>query len=44
MILIGVINVIIGYCTYDPPTGTPEKIEVKIPASSIRLLHDAGAD
>jgi len=45
MILIGVINVIIGYCTYDPPaSGPPEKIELKIPPSSIHLLHDAGAD
>ena len=44
MILIGVINVIIGYCTYTPPDGPPEKIELKIPPSSIRLLHDAGPD
>ena len=45
MILIGVINVIIGYCTYTPPPdGPPEKIELKIPPSSIRLLHDAGPD
>jgi len=44
MILIGVVNVIIGYCTYDPPQGPPEKIELKIPPSSIHLLHDAGPD
>jgi hypothetical protein len=44
MILIGVINVIIGYCTYNPPPGPPEKIELKIPPSSLRLLHDAGPD
>ena len=45
MILIGVINLIIGYCSYPgTPSEPPQKIELKIPPSSIHLLHDAGAD
>ena len=37
MLLIGAINVAIGYCSYDAPSDVHERIEV-IP----RLTHDAG--
>ncbi|HEU0031182.1 MAG TPA: hypothetical protein VFQ53_11155 [Kofleriaceae bacterium] len=38
MILIGTINVALGYCSYDPPTKPPERIELQIP------VRDAGVD
>jgi hypothetical protein len=33
MILIGVINVALGYCTYDPPDPAREGIKIQIPSS-----------
>ena len=30
MLLIGALNVAIGMCTYDPPPGPPEKIELDL--------------
>ncbi len=42
MILLGVINVVIGYSSYSPPT-TPQRIELVIPKSTIGAAHvDAG--
>jgi hypothetical protein len=38
MILIGAINVSLGYCTYDPPSAPPQRIELDLPR------HDAGVD
>ena len=40
MILIGVINVIIGYVSYDPPPTKTEKIELELPT----IYRDAAAD
>jgi len=40
MIVIGIFNVSIGYCSYDPPPPPPEKIEVKIPRSE--FARDGG--
>jgi hypothetical protein len=40
MILIGVVNLSVGYCSYDPPPPPPEKIEVTIPRSE--FARDAG--
>lgn len=32
MILIGILNLVVGYCSYDPPSAQPpEKIELVIP-------------
>jgi len=31
MLLIGFINVLLGFLSYDPPTGEPEKIELVLP-------------
>ena len=38
MLLIGLINVIIGFASYDPPSGKSEKIELQLPT----IYHDAG--
>ena len=43
MILLGLINVAIGYCSYTAPT-TPQRLELVIPQSQIGALHDAGID
>ena len=40
MILIGVINVAVGYCSYDPPSDVHEKIELVIPRSE--FARDGG--
>jgi hypothetical protein len=40
MVLIGVINVSLGYCSYEPPGEPPRKIEVHIPPPS--NARDAG--
>ena len=40
MILIGVINVVIGFMSYDPPPTKTEKIELQLPP----VYYDAGAD
>ena len=40
MLLIGAINVVIGFMSYDPPTGKPEKIEFDLPT----IYRDAGVD
>jgi hypothetical protein len=40
MVLIGIINVSLGYCSYDPPGEPPKKIEVHIPPPS--SARDAG--
>ncbi len=40
MILIGAINLGIGFCSYDPPTGDPEPIELVIPRS--QYARDGG--
>lgn len=40
MILIGLINVLIGYLTYDEPPSKTEKIELTLP----KIYHDAGID
>jgi len=42
MILIGLINLAIGMCSYDPPPPPPQKIELVIPPSS--YATDAGID
>jgi hypothetical protein len=42
MLLIGAINVGIGYCSYEPPPPAPEKIELVIPPSS--YATDGGVD
>jgi hypothetical protein len=31
MLLIGAINVALGYCAYDPPPPSPQKIELVLP-------------
>lgn len=39
MILIGIVNVVLGYCTYDPgPSEPPQKIELQLP----HAVRDAG--
>ena len=40
MILIGVINLVIGFLSYDPPSKKTEKFELDIPYAG----RDAGAD
>ncbi len=40
MILIGAINLGIGFCSYDPPSGDPERIELVIPRS--QYARDGG--
>ena len=40
MLLIGAINVVIGYMSYDAPTGKSEKIEFDLPT----IHRDAGVD
>ena len=42
MILIGLINLAIGVCSYDPPPPPPQKIELVIPPS--QYAADAGID
>jgi hypothetical protein len=42
MLLIGAINVSIGYCSYEPPPARMEKIELVIPSSPYDV--DAGID
>lgn len=42
MLLIGAINVGLGYCAYDGPAPPPQKIEIVIPASP--YAKDAGID
>jgi hypothetical protein len=41
MILIGIINVAIGYCTYDPPSAPPEKKDLGVLPRS-EFAKDAG--
>ena len=42
MIFVGLLNVVIGYCSYDPgPDEPPQKIEVVIPKLA---APDAGGD
>ena len=40
MLLIGAINVIIGFLSYDPPPTKTEKIELTLP----KIYRDAGSD
>lgn len=42
MLLIGAINIALGYCAYDGPPPTPQKIEPVIPPSM--YARDAGVD
>jgi hypothetical protein len=42
MILIGLINIVIGYMTYDPPSQQTEKMELVIPKLD-GGLPDAGS-
>ena len=52
MILIGVLNIAIGFCSYEPPSDHHERIQVTIPKSDFHvrssvnepLLLDAGVD
>jgi len=44
MILIGALNLAIGYCSYDPPPPPPQKIELVIPPSPYARAADAGVD
>ena len=44
MILIGAINVGIGYCAYEAPPPAPQKIELVIPPSPYAAAADAGVD
>lgn len=46
MVLIGALNLAIGYCSYDPPPPPPQKIELVIPPSSYAraTATDAGID
>jgi hypothetical protein len=48
MVLIGALNLAIGYCSYDPPPPPPQKIELVIPPSSYARATapatDAGVD
>ena len=41
MILIGLINLVIGYVSYSSQPEVHEKIPVNIPPSSVKLLNDA---
>lgn len=43
MLLIGAINVTIGYCAYDPPPPAHQKIELVIPKPSAYGAARAGA-
>lgn len=36
MVLIGVINVLLGYCSYSPPPDQHERIQLNIPPSSYK--------
>lgn len=40
MILIGIINIIIGFVSYDAPSTKTEKMELTLP----KIYHDAGID
>ena len=40
MILIGLINLAIGFLSYDPPPAKTEKIELQLPT----ITRDAGVD
>jgi hypothetical protein len=40
MILIGLVNIIIGLLSYDPPSTKTEKMELVLPT----IYHDAGID
>jgi hypothetical protein len=40
MILIGIINIIIGFVSYDPPPTKTEKMELTLP----KIYRDAGID
>jgi hypothetical protein len=42
MLLIGAINLGLGYCAYEPPPPEPEKIPLVLPASPYAV--DAGVD
>ncbi len=47
MILIGVLNIAIGFCTYHPPPDIHERIPITIPKSPFHVhaeLPDAGVD
>lgn len=47
MLLIGVINVVVGVCTYDPPSDVHQQIHPVIPKSTMTLRPaqpDAGVD
>lgn len=46
MILIGAINLALGYCAYEPPPPEPEKIQLVIPPSpyGAGARIDAGLD
>jgi len=37
MILIGVMNIAIGFCTYDKPSDTHERIQVHIPPAAYKV-------
>jgi hypothetical protein len=42
MILIGALNLAIGYCAYEPPPPPPQKIELVLPPSSYAVRAGAG--
>jgi hypothetical protein len=47
MILIGILNIAIGFCSYHPPSDKHERIQVTIPASPFHAHSappDAGVD
>ena len=44
MLLIGAINVGLGYCSYDGPPPPPQKIELVLPPPSPSFGFDAGVD
>ncbi len=44
MVLIGIINVAIGYCSYDPPPPPPEKILIPIGPSEYSKDGGVGSD
>ncbi|HWO19332.1 MAG TPA: hypothetical protein VNO30_11170 [Kofleriaceae bacterium] len=41
MLLIGAINLALGYCAYDPPSASTEKIELVIPPSPYTTVAPA---
>lgn len=43
MILIGAVNLGIGYCAYEPPPPPPQKIELVLPPSAYDLDAGVGA-